>query len=375
MPRRRPGEGLIRQRADGRWEIRVEAPRGPDGKRRRLVAYARTWEAALKKRAELLIKAGREAPEEAGAAITLGEWIEGYLQSREDEVRPNTLARYRTYAKHLRPLADKPLSELRVPQIEALYKDLSANIGRSHLAHIRTFLRSALRKAVRYGYLEHSPAEIAELPKTRPEQRKARALSQAEIERLLEAAHGTRYYPLLYTTLALGLRRGEVLGLRWEDVDFDREELAIRRIVVPVDGKTTIGEPKTLGSKRVLPLPPDLRDVLLGWGIELERVNLYGGWVFPAKTSAETPINPRNLERAFKGLLKKAGLPNYRFHDLRHTFATRTLASGVDPKTVSGLLGHSTVALTLDIYTHLERERMKRAVQNVLGLSNRANED
>jgi len=375
MPRRRPGEGLIRQRADGRWEIRVEAPRGPDGKRRRLVAYARTWEAALKKRAELLIKAGREAPEEAGAAITLGEWIEGYLQSREDEVRPNTLARYRTYAKHLRPLAGKPLNELRVPQIEALYKDLSASIGRSHLAHIRTFLRSALRKAVRYGYLEHSPAEIAELPKTRPEQRKARALSQAEIERLLEVAHGTRYYPLLYTTLALGLRRGEVLGLRWEDVDFDREELAIRRIVVPVDGKTTIGEPKTSGSKRVLPLPPDLRNVLLDWGVELERVNLYGGWVFPAETSAETPINPRNLERAFKGLLKKAGLPEYRFHDLRHTFATRTLASGVDPKTVSGLLGHSTVALTLDIYTHLERERMKRAVQNVLGLSNRASED
>lgn len=375
MPRRRPGEGLIRQRADGRWEIRVEAPRGPDGKRRRLVAYARTWEAALKKRAELLIKAGREAPEEAGGAITLGEWIEGYLQSREGEVRPNTLARYRTYAKHLQPLANKPLSELKVAQLEALYKDLSTRIGRSHLAHIRTFLRSALRKAVRYGYLEHSPAEIAELPKTRPEQRKARALSQGEIERLLEAARGTRYYPLLYTTLALGLRRGEVLGLRWEDVDFDRDELAVQRIIVPVAGKTTVGEPKTEGSKRILPLPPDLREVLLDWGVELERLGLYGGWVFPAGTGAETPINPRNLERAFKGLLKKARLPDYRFHDLRHTFATRTLASGVDPKTVSGLLGHTTVAMTLDIYTHLERERMKRAVQNVLGLSNRADGD
>ncbi|WP_456414363.1 tyrosine-type recombinase/integrase, partial [Oceanithermus profundus] len=334
-----------------------------------------TWEAALKKRAELLIKAGREAPEEAGGAITLGEWIEGYLQSREGEVRPNTLARYRTYAKHLQPLADKPLSELKVAQLEALYKDLSTRIGRSHLAHIRTFLRSALRKAVRYGYLEHSPAEIAELPKTRPEQRKARALSQGEIERLLEAARGTRYYPLLYTTLALGLRRGEVLGLRWEDVDFDRDELAVQRIIVPVAGKTTVGEPKTEGSKRILPLPPDLRDVLLDWGVELERLRLYGGWVFPAGTGAETPINPRNLERAFKGLLKKAGLPDYRFHDLRHTFATRTLASGVDPKTVSGLLGHTTVAMTLDIYTHLERERMKRAVQNVLGLSNRADGD
>ena len=372
MPRRK-GEGLIRLRQDGRWEIRVEAPRGPDGKRRRLVAYARTWEDALKKRAELLIKAGREAPEDAGRSITLGEWIEGYLQSREGEVRPNTLARYRTYAKHLEPLSRYPLAEIRVAQLEALYKDLSTRIGRSHLAHVRTFLRAALRKAVRYGYLEHSPAEIAELPKTRPEIRRARALTQAEVERLLEAARGTRYYPLLYTTLALGLRRGEVLGLRWEDVDFDRDELAIQRIVTLVDGKVVVGDPKTTGSRRVLPIPPDLRDVLLDWGVELERVGLYGGWVFPAETGAETPINPRNLERGYKNLLKKAGLPEYRFHDLRHTFATRALARGVDPKTVSGLLGHTTVALTLDIYTHLERERMKRAVQNILGLADGGN--
>lgn len=364
--RRSPGEGMVRKRKDGRYEVRVEAPPGPDGKRRRLVAYARTREEALKKRAELLIRAGREAPKEA--RMTLGEWISGYLKSREGEVRPNTLSRYRVYAKHLAPLAHLPLAELTVARLEAFYQDLSTRMGRSHLTHIRTFLRAALRKAVRYGYIPFSPAELAELPRTPPQPKVARALSQSEIERLLEAAQGTRYYPILYTTLALGLRRGEVLGLRWEDVDWVREEVSIRRIVTLVEGVPVVGPPKTAGSYRVLPLPPDLKAVLLEWKAALRAMDLDGGWVFPAETSPETPINPRNLERAYKNLLKKAGLPPYRFHDLRHTFATRVLAAGVDPKTVSGLLGHSTVAMTLDIYTHLERERMKRAVQGMLGV-------
>ncbi|QWK23091.1 hypothetical protein [Thermus antranikianii] len=195
---------MIRRRKDGRYEVRVEAPPGPDGKRRRLVAYAKTREEALKKRAELLIRAGREAPKEA--RITLGEWISGYLKSREGRCGP-TPSPDTAPTSSISPPQRPPLTELTVARLEALYKDLSARIGRSHLAHIRTFLRAALRKAVRYGYLEHSPPRSRNSPKP-PETRRARALSQAEIERLLEAAQGTRYYPILYTTLALGLRRG-----------------------------------------------------------------------------------------------------------------------------------------------------------------------
>jgi len=362
MRRRKSGEGMIRQRKDGRYEVRVRAPDG-----RVVYAYAPTWEEALKKRAELLIRSGREAPREA--SMTLGEWLEGFLKSREGEVRPNTLSRYRTYAQHLAPLKDVPLKDLTVARLEALYRDLATHMGRSHLAHIRTFLRAALRKAVRYGYIPHSPAEVAELPRTAPEPQAARALSPQEVERLLQAAQGTRYYPLLYLTLTLGLRRGEVLGLRWEDIDWTREELSIRRIVTLVDGTPAVGPPKTPGSYRLLPMPRDLKAVLLEWKATLREMGLDGGWVFPAETSPETPINPRNLERAYKNLLKKAGLPPYRFHDLRHTCATRLVAAGVDPKTVSGILGHSNVLMTMNIYTHLERERMKKAVQEVLRLS------
>lgn len=360
MKRRKNGEGLIRQRKDGRWEVRVRA-RG-----RTYYAYADSWERALERRAELLLRAGREAGEEMAYRVRLGEWIAGYIAERSQHVRPNTAARYRAYAKLLEPLAHLPLAALSVARLEAFYAELSGRIGQSHLAHLRSFLKAALRKAVRYGYLQHSPAEVAELPKRPPPPPRARAMTPEEVGRLLDAAQGTRYYPMLYLTVALGLRRGELLGLRWEDVDWAREELHVRRAVVAVDGKPVVGGLKTRGSERVLPLLPEVKALLLEWKAHLREAGLDGGFVFPALSGPEVPIAPRNLDRAWRELLQRAGLPHYRFHDLRHTFATRAVASGIDPKTVAALLGHSTVVMTLQIYAHVERERQRKALFGVL---------
>lgn len=359
MKRRKRGEGLIRQRKDGRWEVRIRV-RG-----KTYYAYADSWERALERRAELLLRAGREAGEDMAYRVRLGEWIAGYIAERSRHVRPNTAARYRAYAKLLEPLAHLPLAALSVARLESFYADLSTRIGQSHLSHLRSFLKAALRKAVRYGYLQHSPAEMAELPRRPPPPQRARAMTPEEVGRLLDAAQGTRYYPMVFLALALGLRRGELLGLRWEDVDWARDELHVRRAVVAVDGKPVVGGLKTASSQRVLPLLPEVRTLLLEWRAHLRDAGLDGGFIFPSSAGPEVPIAPRTLDRAWRSLLQRAGLPHYRFHDLRHTFATRAVAS-VDPKTVAALLGHSTVVMTLQIYAHVERERQRKALFGVL---------
>lgn len=140
---------------------------------------------------------------------------------------------------------------------------------------------------------------MAEPPKRPPPPQRAKALTPEEVARLLEAAQGTRYYPMVFLTLALGLRRGELLGLRWEDVDWAREEIHVRRAVVAVDRRPVVGGLKTQSSQRVLPLLPEVKTLLMEWRVHLREAGLDGGFIFPSSTGAEVPIAPRTLDRAW----------------------------------------------------------------------------
>lgn len=363
MPKKRAaGEGMVRKRSDGRYEVRVSDGYTPEGKQKVITAYTRTREEANRKRLELLLKAGKQDAQTSSP--TLREWLLMYADSRKPEVRANTYEAYLVYIHQLEPIYNATIRDLKTRDLEELYRKLAQAKSKSLVNHVAAFVKAALKRAVRYGYIPANPAEAVEKPRMQSPE-KAKALSQEEQNLLLEAARGTKYYPMLYLALSLGLRRGEILGLCWEDIDFKSYRLRIRRVVTRVGSKTEVGPTKTKASTRVLPLPADLALVLADHRKQVVEFGFYEyGWVFCGETGS--PVTPGAFRLAFQRILKKAGLEHYRIHDLRHTFATRTLSRGADPKTVSGLLGHTTVAMTLNIYTHLQEEAMQKAVSELL---------
>ena len=171
------------------------------------------------------------------------------------------------------------------------------------------------------------------------------------------------WHDFFYTELTTGLRRGEICGLMWQDFDEAHGTLTIRRTIhAERGGRLTAGETKTGAGKRIITLPPSTAQLLSG-----RRKRSYTEWIFPDPLHPERPTCPNAAYVRMKELLKKAGLPSIRFHDLRHTFATHALASGVDAKTLSGILGHTQASFTLDTYTHVTGDMQKRASEIVGG--------
>ena len=165
------------------------------------------------------------------------------------------------------------------------------------------------------------------------------------------------FYAFFYTEITTGLRRGEICGLKWSDIDFDANKLRVQRSVsAKKGGGLNIVETKTNTGTRIITMPPSVREVL-----QNRRQTAITEWVFPAFLNPEQPIHPEAAYRKLKVILKHAELPLIRFHDLRHTFATHAMKGGVDPKTLSGILGHTNASFTLDTYTHVTSDMQKNA--------------
>ena len=165
------------------------------------------------------------------------------------------------------------------------------------------------------------------------------------------------WYDFFYTELTTGLRRGEICGLQWQDFDRENSTLKISRTLrCPTVNEYITGETKTGKGMRTIVLPKSTADVL-----RARQETALTEWIFPNPVRPELPIAPQTAYGHLKTILKKAGLPNIRFHDLRHTFATHTLTSGVDAKTLSGILGHTNASFTLDTYTHVTTDMQKQA--------------
>jgi integrase len=204
------------------------------------------------------------------------------------------------------------------------------------------------------------PRNAADVKAPRPTPEEMHPLSEDEVHTFLETAKesGDRFEALYVLAIAMGLRRGELLGLRWDDVDLERGTLRVGRALVREGGRHVLGETKTKRGRRQINLTPrtvnalkDHRKKQLEEKMRLAGLYKDHGLIFASGVG--TPVNPENLvKRSFKPLLQKAGLPEIRFHDLRHTCATLLLGRGVHPKIVQELLGHATIAMTLDTYSH-----------------------
>lgn len=380
--RRGHGEGAIYQReSDGLWCTSIDLG-FVNGKRKRKVIYGKTRKDVAEKLKALQreqLQGVNLAAEPLTLSAFLDRWLAEVVAVRN---RPRTHASYSdTVRLYIKPhLGATLLAKLAPEQVQAMLNALSPQgLSPRTVAYTRAVLRKALNHALRWGHVQRNVATLVDVPAAR---RQAIApLNQAQARALLKAVHGHRLEALYRLTLSLGLRRGEALGLRWQDIDLERKTLRVAMALQRVKGKLELAPPKTRSSARQLPLPDVLAAALRAHQAaqESERAEAGEAWrehglVF--STRLGTPTEPHNLVRHFKVALRKAGLPeSVRFHDLRHSCATFLIAQGVHPRVVMEILGHSQIGITMDTYAHVLPESQRQAVEGITGLFDAAAEE
>ncbi|MDP9477167.1 MAG: site-specific integrase [Actinomycetota bacterium] len=303
-------------------------------------------------------------------ALTVGEYLDRWLKDVEDTVRRSTHEGYEyAVGPHIKPALGRiKLKDLTPAHVRWFYRErLDSGRAPATVHKLHVVLHKALKAAVADGLIPRNAAAGLKLPRITREE--IDPLTEEQARLLLETVRGDRLEALYVLALNTGMRQGELLALKWDDVDLERGVLRVRRTLTHADKAFVLGEPKTKNSRRTIRLTPRAVDVLrVHLSCQLEEIeamgSLYqpGGLIFA--TEAGTIINPSNLRnRSFKLLLKRAGLPPIRFHDLRHTCATLLLGRDVNAKVVSEMLGHSSISITLDIYSHLLPDMQEKAAK------------
>ena len=375
MGKRRPsGDGLVRKRADGRWEGRIVVGHKEDGKPIYRSVFAEKQSDLMPKLHELKDQyAGVELTEDS--SITLGEWLERWLNEYKKPIlRPSTYAGYsKDIANHILPyLGSKRITQLKTADIQKHYNRLlesgriqdngkGKGLSNATVRGIHMVLREALDSAVRGGLIPKNPADGTSPPKIHRNEKQV--LTKDQLETFMKLIEGDEeWYDFFYTEIITGMRQGEICGLRWEDFDREKRTLRVARSVDFVNKELVVGETKTEDGKRTIYLPDSL------WHILTERQRQKGAfseWIFPNLLKPEWPLNPSRAYRQLKKLLEIGGLPSIRFHDLRHTFTSHAANSGIAPKTLSEIVGHTKASFTLDHYAHVTSDMQKNAASIV----------
>ncbi|SFX53770.1 Site-specific recombinase XerD [Thermoactinomyces sp. DSM 45891] len=309
--------------------------------------------------------------------VTLGEYLENWLEDyARGAVRPTTFSSYRFAIRtHIAPhLGSLTLQELQATHIQRFYNnklesgrvDGKGGLAASTIQYMHTVLQKALEHAVKWQLINRNVAKLSDPPKIR--KRENATFGAEEVKRFLTYAKGHRLYIAFLLGITTGLRKGEILGLRWNDVALEEKMLSVRKSLALVDGKRVLQEPKTSGSIRSVPLPSLVVQALeehklLQSKEKIKLGALYHDHGLVVTTSIGKPVSPSDLWKYFKSILKKADLPNIRFHDLRHTHATLMLQQGEHPKIVAERLGHSDIRLTMDTYSHVLPNMQQEAVE------------
>ncbi|MDP9427049.1 MAG: site-specific integrase [Actinomycetota bacterium] len=364
------GEGSITKRKDGLYMARFTVETATGSKRK--TVYAKTRKEASKKMTDAMAEASKGIMADGGPK-TVGAFLTAWLENTvRGSVRKSTYDRNESLCRvHLiSALGTKKLKTLKAQDVAGFYRHkLDQGCSPASVRKMHETLHKALKQAVRWGYITRNPADDVDPPRAHTEE--VAPLARDEARRLLHAASEAAdpLEALYVVALHTGLRQGELLALRWEDVDLEARTLQVRRTVTKDGGKLGIGPTKTAKGRRTVKLTRDatraLRDHLTQQLEEIDRLGDYfqdNGLVFC--TGKGTLINPTNLrKRSFAPLLVRAGLPHMTFHQLRHTAATILLLKNVNPKIVSEMLGHASIAITLDTYSHVLPNMQDSAVE------------
>lgn len=356
MAKRGKGEGSIAKRPNGTWYARYTVHL-PDGTTKRPAVYGKTRREVSEKLAKVLEEI-RHGTRVEPSKQTVGEYLSDWLAQKRAAIKPLSYVNYEVVVRvHLTPaLGSILLQELSVRDVEQYRNRKLAQMSAKSVSAQLAVLRAALDQAVRWNYVQRNVA--AQVDNPRMVKHRPATMSVDEVQRLLEALRGDRLEASYYVVIGCALRCGELLGLRWCDVDLDRRTLSVAQSVERIQGiGKVIQTPKTEGGIRRVVMPQFVVRALSAhrdrqW---LERKHMGRRWqdydlVFP--TNKGTPYEPRSLARHLERTLAKAGLPHYSLHELRHTSATIMDDQGVPLKTLSKIMGHSTTGITADLYIH-----------------------
>jgi integrase len=398
--RRNPnGEGSIYQRAsDGRW-VGQAYVLTTDGTRKRKFVYGSTWDEAHGKLVELKARSQRGIPV-SDRTWKLADYLPYWLAAYVTDLKPTTARGYESAVRlHLIPaLGTKRLDGLQVQHVKAFMDAFRSkclcctngldkirpvdrrccSVGRCckrypsarQIQFVHAVLRNALQHAMREELVSRNVAKLVRVPS--PRYKVGKGLSVEQVKKLLAAAEGHRLHPLYVVAATMGLRRGELVGLRWSDVDLNEGTLRVQQTVQRVAGTLHLLDAKTEDSEAVLPIPEVTWLALLEHQERqtAERARLLEVWqdyglVFPSERG--TPMEPTNLSRAFAILREAAGLPGVRLHDLRHTVVSLLMELGVPPHVVQAIARHADVKITLKVYAHANLDAMRQALGKLDG--------
>lgn len=382
--RRKKGEGSVRQRKDGRWEGRVVIGYDEKGLPRAKNVLAKTKRECQEKLKQLRETVTAPRTEKVRPEMPFGEWLDFWYQNYvKPQIRPTTQANYeaKIYQHIIPELGKIPLNQLAQKDLQQFYarmktggrlirtEQFGKGLSDSMVRGLHAACRSALEKAVQEELIRTNPAVGCKLPPKRG--REMQVLGREELQRFLIQAQAEGYFELFLLDLCTGLRRGELLALQWDDLDFKTGTLTVNKQVYEVKGQLQVSVPKTRASIRRLILPPGVMEVLRQY-----RETVDSRWMFPSPVKEDVPMTPGAVRRRLQIILERAGCKKIRFHDLRHTFATLSLESGMDVKTLSAMLGHVSAATTLDIYAHVTGDMQSEAAAKIdRGLGNEVREE
>ena len=345
MTRRR---GTIRRRAKGWYAIASVTDQAGARHRPRQGPFPtrRDAEAALGQMMADLDRGGFVLPNRTPLADYLTTWLDVHRW----QLRPSTANGYEgVVRRYVQPfIGAVSLKDVRPQHLNDLYAGMvRRGLSPRTVRTVHVVVRRALSDAVREGLITRNVADAAVVP--RPKRIEMKTWTAADLRRFLEAVQDDPLYPAMHLAAFTGMRRGEVCGLRWSDVDLERARLALSHTVIVVAGSLVEGEPKTERGRRVVDLDPVTVGVLRTWKAQQAAAQLATG----SRNDRVFQVHPEVLSAVFDRLVRQAGLPRIRFHDLRHTHVSLLAAAGVPPHVISARVGHATVGFTLTHYSHV----------------------
>ena len=373
--KRANGEGNIRKRTDGRWEGRYTAGYDPKTGKRIIKNVLGKTQAEVKQKLSTAMEACKAVDVVRSDDYTVAEWLRTWFALyAKPNIRPTTARSYQgSIELHIIPrIGCIKLNKLTGRDIQKLYKDLMEN-GRLRKAQkskqpglssttvrgIHMMLHNALDRAVKERLILRNPTEDCIIPKVQKQEMKI--LHPEDMKAYLEAAEKRGVLPMFYLELVSGIRKGELVALRWEDLDVEHRTISVSKQALGGLGKElVVNRPKTENSIRAISIPQDAVDLL----VREHEKHPENPYLFPSPLTGGM-YHPDSVVNLHKKILKDAGLEHIRFHDLRHTFATMALQNGVDVKTVSNMLGHYDAGFTLRTYTHATRQMQEQAAEKM----------